>query len=117
MRPIGDPRVDGPSNTFVYAMVLYNLNRCAESKPLVAEALAVIEEKRAAGGVRDTETSLSRSASNLIVADAYCMIPEGLQAAAKRFYEAVQVDPTNQYAVDQAMTIMKKLEATGMKLN
>lgn len=98
-------------------MVLYNLNRCDESKPLVADALAVIEEKRQAGGVRDTESSLSRSASNLIVADAYCMLPDGLRVAAKRFYEAVQTDPTNQYAVDQAMSIMKKLEAAGMDLN
>ena len=117
MRPIGDPRVDGPSNTFVYAMVLYNLDRCDESRPLVADALDVIEQKRIDGGIRDTESSLSRSASNLIVADAYCMIPQGMKIAAKRFYEAVQMDPTNQYAVDQAMSIKKKLEALGMSPN
>ena len=49
MRPIGSARVDGPSNTFVYAMILFNLGRCDESLELVEEALQVIEERRTTG--------------------------------------------------------------------
>lgn len=110
MRPIGDPHVDGPSNTFVYAMVLYNLNRCNEANPLIDKALAILDQKRADGGVRDTKSSLDRSQSNIMVAKAYCTVSEDLRKAAKIFYDAVQVDQTNKYAVDQAVMIMKKLE-------
>jgi hypothetical protein len=110
MRPIGDPHVDGPSNTFVYAMVLYNLNRCDEANPLIDKALQIIAEKRASGGIRDTKSSLDRSQSNILVAKAYCTISEDLRKAGKVFYEAVQVDQTNKYAVEQAVMIMKKIE-------
>jgi protein O-mannosyl-transferase len=110
MRPIGDPHVDGPTNTFVYAMVLYNLNRCDEANPLIDRALAIIAQKRNSGGTRDTKSSLDRSQSNILVAKAYCTIQEDLRKAGRVFYEAVQVDQTNKYAVDQAVMIMKRLE-------
>jgi protein O-mannosyl-transferase len=110
MRPIGNPHVDGPSNTFVYAMVLYNLNRCDEANPLIDKALAIIAEQRAIGGIRNTKNSLDRSQSNILVARAYCTISEDLRKAGRVFYEAVQVDQTNKYAVEQAVMIMKKIE-------
>jgi hypothetical protein len=110
MRPIGDPHVDGPSNTFVYAMVLYNLNRCDEANPLIDKALAILAEQRATGGIRNTKSSIDRSQSNILVAKAYCTISEDLRKAGKVFYEAVQVDQTNKYAVEQAVMIMKKIE-------
>lgn len=115
LRPIGNARTEGPSNTFVYAMVLYNLDRCNEAKPLIEDALAVVEEKRAVGGVRDSESSLNRVKSNLLVSKAYCT--NDMAGAGKLFYEAVQVDQTNQYAVDQAMMMMKKVEAVQAGLN
>jgi len=111
LRPIGNPRVEGPSNTFVYAMVLFNLNRCDEARPLIDEAMVVVEEKRKTGGPRNTESSLARTKSNLMVAQAFCA-PDMTQSA-QLLYESVKVDPSNQYAVDQAVNMVKRLEATG----
>lgn len=111
LRPIGNPRVEGPSNTFVYAMVLFNLNRCDEAQPLIDEAMIVVEEKRKAGGPRNSAKSLARTKSNLMVAQAYCT-PD-LSKQGQILYESVQIDPTNQYAVDQAMILVKRLEAMG----
>jgi len=111
LRPIGDPHVEGPANTFVYAMVLFNLERCDEARPLIEEAMIVIEEKRKTGGPRNTEASLKRTQSNLMVAQGFCT--HNLGQAGKILYDAVQTDPTNQYAIDQAMQVVRKLEATG----
>lgn len=111
LRPIGSPRVEGPSNTFVYAMVLFNLNRCDEAQPLIDDAMVVIEEKRKTGGPRNTESSLARTKSNLMVAQAFCT-PDPAQQG-KILYESVQADPTNQYAIDQAVNLVKHLEARG----
>jgi hypothetical protein len=66
MRPIGDPRVDGPSNTFVYAMVLFNLQQCRRANELLDDAFRVIEERRQIGGPRNSDSYLSRTASNLL---------------------------------------------------
>lgn len=109
LRPIADPRVDGPSNTFVYAMVLFNLDRCGESRILVEEALQVVEEKRREGGVRNSEEKLRRAKSNLLVAKAYCT-PD-TPTAGKLLYDAVQTDPTNGYAIEQATEMVKKVQA------
>ena len=108
MRPIGSARVDGPSNTFVYAMVLFNLNRCGDANRLVDEALDVIEEKRREGGVRNTAGSLDRTKSNLLVARAHCA--KDIVERGRIMYEAVQVDPTNEYAVNLAQQVMEKLQ-------
>ena len=111
LRPIGSPRVEGPSNTFVYAMVLFNLGLCDVAQPLIDDAMVVIEEKRRTGGPRNTESSLARVKSNMLVAQAYCM-PD-LTQSGKIMYDAVKADPSNQYAVDQALQVVRRLEAIG----
>jgi protein O-mannosyl-transferase len=108
LRPIGNPRVDGPTNTFVYAMVLYNLQRCDEAQPLLDEAFLVIEENRRTGGPRNVESNLIRTKSNLLVAQAFCT--SEIQKSAQTFFNAVQIDPTNDYAVDQANKMVQQLE-------
>ena len=109
LRPIASPRVEGPSNTFVYAMVLFNLGRCDVAQPLIDDALVVIEEKRQTGGPRNTESSLARVKSNILVAQAYCA-PD-LTQSGRIMYDAVKADPSNQYAIDQAMQVVQRLEA------
>jgi hypothetical protein len=113
LQPIGNAHVDGPSNTFVYAMVLYNLDQCEEARALIDDALVVIEEKRKDGGVRNTKSSLDRTQSNLLVAKAFCT--DDLQESGRTMYKAVQVDPTNQYAVEQATNMVKHIEAIQQK--
>jgi hypothetical protein len=113
LEPIGNAHVDGPSNTFVYAMVLYNLDRCEEARVLIDDALFVIEEKRTEGGVRNTKSSLDRTQSNLLVAKAFCT--DDLQESGRTMYKAVQVDPTNQYAIEQASNMVKHIEAIQQK--
>jgi protein O-mannosyl-transferase len=108
LRPIGNPRVDGPTNTFVYAMVLFNLDQCDRANTLLDEAFIVIQEKRRDGGVRNTESSLSRTESNLLVARAHCV--EDIQEKGRILYEAVQTDPSNEYAVGLASQMMEKLQ-------
>jgi hypothetical protein len=108
MRPIGNARVQGPSNTFVYAMVLYNLGRCEDADRFLDIAFDVIDEKRAEGGVRDTESSLSRSESNLLVARAHC--EKDFYETGLILYEAVQADPSNEYAINLAGEQVKKIE-------
>lgn len=110
LRPIGSPRVEGPSNTFVYAMVLYNLHMCEEARALTDDALEVVEELRKTGGTRNTESGLARVRSNLLVAQAFCT--EDLVESAQTMYNAVQADPTNQYAIEQAMKVVKRVETT-----
>lgn len=108
LREIGDPHVDGPSNTFVYAMVLYNLDRCDETVRFVDKALAVVEQKKLNRGVRDDDKSLSRVESNLKVAKGFC--GESFVEKGRLFYDAVQTDPTNEYAIQQATIVAKEIE-------
>jgi hypothetical protein len=108
MRPIGDPRVEGPSNTFVYAMILFNLKKCDEANRLMDYAFEIIEEKRRSGGVRDTASSLGRTESNLLVARAHCT--EDFQTRGGILYDAVQADPSNDYAIGLATQFMQSLE-------
>jgi protein O-mannosyl-transferase len=108
LRPIGSPRVDGPTNTFVYCMVLFNLQRCEEAQVLLDDAFRVVEEKRITGGPRNVESSLIRTKSNLLVAQAFCT--SDIPKSAHYFYEAVKVDPTNDYAVEQANKMVQRLE-------
>jgi hypothetical protein len=110
-RPIGDPHVDGPTNTFVYTMVLYNLGRCDEAMPLITEALDVVAQKKQSGGTRDTPSSLARIESNLLVCKAFCT--DNLALKGDTFYRAVQADTTNAYAVEQATAMLKKMEQIG----
>jgi hypothetical protein len=108
LRPIGNPRVEGPNNTFVYAMVLFNLKQCDRANTLLDQAFMVIQELRRDGGVRNTESSLSRTESNLLVARAHCI--EDIHDKARVFYEAVQTDPSNEYAIGLATQMMEKLQ-------
>jgi hypothetical protein len=108
LRPIGNPRVEGPSNTFVYAMVLFNLQQCNRANPLLDDAFQVIREKRKEGGPRNTDSHLNRTESNLLVAKAHCT--DDLQERGRVLYKAVETDPTNDYAVGLATEFMKRIE-------
>jgi hypothetical protein len=108
IRPIGDPRVEGPSNTFVYAMVLFNLKMCDEANRLLDSAFEIIDEKRRDGGVRDTASSLGRTESNLLVARAHCT--EDFKQRGSILYDSVQADPTNEYAIELATQFMQSME-------
>jgi hypothetical protein len=113
LRPIGDPHVAGPSNTFVYAMVLYNLNRCPDAMIYIEKGFQVIAEKEQHlnDTPRNTNSSLQRVKSNLMVAKAYCTIPLNIKLAGSLMYKAVQIDPTNQYAIDQATMMVQRIES------
>ena len=108
LRAIGPASVDGPSNTFVYAMVLFNLHHCDEAIPLIDEALDVVEQKKVNRGVRDDDKSLARVESNLKVSRGFCA--EHIPEKGKWFYDAVQTDPTNEYAIQQATVLAKEVE-------
>mmetsp|Transcript_16665 Transcript_16665/g.34308 ORF Transcript_16665/g.34308 Transcript_16665/m.34308 type:complete len:678 (-) Transcript_16665:2315-4348(-) len=108
MRPVGSARVDGVSNTFVYTMVLFNLRQCDRANILLEEAFEVIEEKRAEGAARDTDSSLARSESNLLVAAAHCGTDPDERA--RLLYKAVEIDPTNDYAVQIATNYMRNVQ-------
>ena len=108
LRPIGDPKVDGPNNTFVYAMVLFNLKQCDRANTLLDQAFMVVQQRRREGGVRNTESSLSRTESNLLVARGHCV--EDIHDRARLMYEAVQADPSNDYAISLATQMMENLQ-------
>jgi hypothetical protein len=108
LRPIGDPRVEGPSNTFVYAMVLFNLKQCRRANQLLEDAFRVIAEKRSEGGTRNSESNLSRTESNLLVAKAHCT--EDISERGRVLYQAVEKDPTNEYAIQLATEFMQKIQ-------
>lgn len=109
LRPIGSAHVAGPSNTFIYAMVLFNLKRCDLVEKFLEEAFDVLNDNRKAGGVRNTPQALGRIESNLLVAKALCQTDITVQG--KTLYQAVQADQTNEYAVNQASQLMEKVEA------
>jgi hypothetical protein len=108
LRPIGDPYVDGPSNTFVYSMVLYNLERCDEANKLIEDAIDVLNERRQTGGPRNTDKNTNRVESNLLVAKSFCT--KELSLAGKIMYDAVQIDPANEYAIQQATNMMNHIQ-------
>ncbi|GAX24270.1 hypothetical protein FisN_4Lh027 [Fistulifera solaris] len=110
LRPIADPYVESPSTSFVYAMVLFNLGHCEDSLKLIDEAFYAVDERRRQGGVRNSEDKLVRMESNLLVAQAYCT--SNTAVAGKLMYDAVQVDRTNAYAVEQASEMVRRLTAT-----
>jgi hypothetical protein len=117
MRPIGDARVEGPSNTFIYTMVLFNLRRCDLANPLLDGAFEVIAEQRREGGIRNSNSALSRTESNLLVAKAHCATDA--RQRGNILFEAVQADQSNDYAVNLAQEFMAKMqqaEAMGMEL-
>ncbi|CAB9516392.1 and TPR repeat-containing protein 4 [Seminavis robusta] len=109
MRPIGNARVDGPSNTFVYAMVLYNLGRCDDAHYYIDIAMDVLEEQRIEGGIRHQSSALDRTKSNLLVARGYCTT-ENFQKQGRILQEAVRTDPRNTYAVQQFQAYLNKME-------
>ena len=109
MRPIGNARVDGPSNTFVYAMVLYNLGRCDEANYFIDIAMDVLQEQREEGGVRYQPSALDRTKSNLLVARGYCTTDD-IQEQGRTLQEAVRTDPRNTYAVQQFQAYLNKME-------
>jgi hypothetical protein len=92
-------------------MVLYNLGKCDQAMPLITEALHVVAQKKQSGGTRDTPASLARIESNLLVCKAFCI--DNLAIKGDTFYRAVQADPTNAYAVEQATAMLKKMEHIG----
>jgi hypothetical protein len=89
-------------------MVLFNLQRCNRGNDLLEDAFQVIKEKRKEGGPRNTDSHLSRTESNLLVAKAHCT--DNLQERGRVLYKAVETDPTNDYAVGLATEFMKKME-------
>ena len=118
LRKISDPEADGPTTTFVYTMVLQNLGRCDEARLLIDKAMVVLEEQKRKGGVRNTVQSLKRAKSNLLVARGFCTkdIPE----RAKIFLESVEVDPSNNFAVDSATALNEligKMKQQGSKVH
>ena len=114
LRPIADPHVNGPSNTFVYALVLQNLDRCDEANALMNRALEVADQGRREAAsnpskqVRHSDSSYARVKSNLLVARSLCTKDVG--EAGKLMYDAVQTDPTNEYAVEQAKHMLQHYE-------
>lgn len=108
LRPVGDPRVEGPTNTFVYTMVLANLKQCDRAHELLDDAFEVINEKRREGGTRNSAASLSRTESNLLVSRATCT--ENMKEKGRILYNAVEVDPTNDYAVGLATQVAERLK-------
>jgi len=108
MRPIGSARVDGPTNTFVYSMILFNLNQCDRANFLLDEAFEVIEERRREGGTRNSDSSLSWSESNLLVAKAHCT--EDKYEKGRVLYSAAEKDPSNDYAIQMATNYMQKMQ-------
>jgi len=108
MRPIGSARVDGPTNTFVYSMILFNLNQCDRANFLLDEAFEVIEERRREGGTRNSDSSLSWTESNLLVAKAHCT--EDKYEKGRVLYSAAEKDPSNDYAIQMATNYMQKMQ-------
>mmetsp|Transcript_31478 Transcript_31478/g.48186 ORF Transcript_31478/g.48186 Transcript_31478/m.48186 type:complete len:376 (+) Transcript_31478:1-1128(+) len=109
MRPIADPHVDGPSNTYVYAMTLKNLDKCDEAHYFIDRALNVIYQKKEnPQNQRDRSSTLLRTESNLLVVKAMCTFD--VAETGRLMYKAVEVDPMNQYARDQAEHLLKKVE-------
>jgi protein O-mannosyl-transferase len=110
LREIGSPYVEGPSNTFVYVMVLFNLNRCDEAKQYLHDAFHVLNQKRQSGGVRYTDGTLNRLESNLLVAQAMCLQHDNMIEAGRVMYQAVEKDRTNEYAIQQATAMAQRVE-------
>jgi Domain of unknown function (DUF1736) len=108
LRPIGNPRVEGPSNTFVYAMVLFNLKQCRHANTLLEDAFRVLAEMRQEGGPRNSDSHLNRTESNLLVAKAHCT--DDVSERGRVLYRAVETDPSNDYAVQLATEFMHKLQ-------
>lgn len=109
LRPIIDP-FDGkpPTDSFLYAMILKSLGRCEESLELVEEAFYAIELLRQEGRVRNTEESLARSESDLLIAKALCT--EDFALRGQLMYEACQVDTTNGYAMEMYSKALEQLQ-------
>jgi hypothetical protein len=74
--------------------------------------MQVLEEKRAEGGTRFTPQAVARIESNLLVARAFCS--DDIAITGQIMYNAVETDPTNEYALQQAMSVLKKVEAAKM---
>jgi hypothetical protein len=100
-------------------MVLQNLDRCDEANRLMDRALELAERQQRESAadeqdplqksVRNTESSYARVKSNLLVARSFCSNKDPALAG-KLMYDAVQADPTNEYAIEQAKAMLVHYE-------
>jgi hypothetical protein len=108
LRPIGRAHVAGPSNCFLYSLVLYSLQRCDLVNIVLQEAFVVFEENRKAGGKLYSRQDSGRTESNLFVAKALC--EANVTMKGQLLYKALQADQTNEFAIGQFTFLMNKLE-------
>lgn len=115
LRPLAHTRSDEPSTTFVYTLVLQQLDRCDEARPLLKEALADVRERRnreredgSVPSVREDDAILRKTESNLVTVQGLCT--EDLTRKGKILFDAVQIDPTNEYAVSTAKRLLDSVE-------
>uniref|UniRef100_A0A7S4MUF6 DUF1736 domain-containing protein n=1 Tax=Odontella aurita TaxID=265563 RepID=A0A7S4MUF6_9STRA len=125
LRPIRHPVTgDSPSTTFVYALALQNLGRCDEAAPLIDEALEVVRRdsrdeskgrERLHTRGRERYDQARRAESNLLAAKGLCS-QDDVARMGKLLYDAVQVDPNNEYAVSMANNLVQMLGRHGVDL-
>lgn len=111
LRPIADPwgESQGPMNSYVYAMVLYYLERCPEALDVIAEALYAADELAKANDLRHNENWAKRTKSGLLIAKAYCHQQDFLKYG-QLVFEAYNTDPSNQYVINHMQDLMQKRE-------
>lgn len=112
MRPIGDPKVNGPSNTFVYSMILYNLRMPKIAMQFINDALEEIKVKKKEGGIRNNIGALSSIECNLYVAKSYCTTDAKKEG--KYLKKAVNLDPRSSYATGHLKKYIQKQRAAEM---
>jgi hypothetical protein len=89
-------------------MTLFNLDRCDDADSLIDKAFALLDENSQVDRPRNTEKSRNRIRSNLLVAKSFCT--KDLSVSGKYMYEAVKVDPSNEYAIDQATKMLNHIQ-------
>ena len=94
---------------------LRHTERCTEAQAVAARGFELLEGRRAAaeglGNDSPVVRSLLRDMSSMTAAEALCERDIGVMG--KKMYKAVQLDPTNEFAMQQASDLLKLASRMG----
>jgi hypothetical protein len=94
---------------------LRHTERCAEAQAVAARGFELLEERRAAaeglGNDSPVVRSLLRDMSSMTAAEALC--ERDISVMGKKMFKAVQLDPTNEFAMQQASDLLKLASRMG----
>lgn len=96
---------------FVYAIVLRSAGNCSKANPMINKGLRYVERLENKEEVAERPHNTRRDKSNLLAIKALCS--DDLGYMGKTLYEAIETDPSNEYAVNRGTELLAQVRSRG----